>query len=342
MVLEVLCESRKCGEVNCDSCLVVNNDDFFLGAVADGVGNYSEVASQTALELVKSFCDKSIDEIMRLTVSKFQSLKLEEDTTLVASIIRNDKLFLRYVGDSYAFLIRDNRIYQLCEEQNARNFLENFFGKHPREVTLDDLMGLINDRPEQTGYLVGSLIGVGGDVYNIFRDNSVGAECLGLSEEMNFIKTYFKDGFDEDEFDKLNRSDKRRLIIAFINLIHRLWRSPCVMDNAYWSSMYSTLNDGVVQGFSREVVHLMNSEGCIDLVRNDVVVLATDGVIRNIGLRFFNGYDLVKNWDYRNVVRDKVKSELKELVKNFDYCKRAIAPPITNGDDATIIVVKYN
>lgn len=342
MVLEVLCESRKCSKVNCDNYFVINNDGFFLGAVADGVGKYSEIASQNAVSLVRSFCDKSVDEIIRLAALEFQKLKLEEDTTLAVSVIKDNRLFLRYVGDSYAFLIRDGIIYQLNKEQNARNLLEVFFNKHPRGISLDDIVGLFNDKKDLGGYLLGGFVEVGGDLYNSFKDDSKSVGLLGLSDEIAFIKKYFKDEFDEDEFSKLDKSDKRKLIITFINLVYKLWNRPIVMNNFYWCSMYSTLKECCVGSFSREVGSLVNSDDSIDLKSNDVVVLASDGVIKNISLRLRDN-NLVRDWDYRNVLRDKAKQKLKELlVGDFNDCKRAIAPPITNGDDATIIVVKYS
>ncbi|MCX7959278.1 MAG: protein phosphatase 2C domain-containing protein, partial [Deltaproteobacteria bacterium] len=130
-----------------------HNEDFFLVdndnkiyIVCDGMGgaNAGEVASQMAVEIIGGRIREKIEEIRELSsqntfdskqkiktiisdaVSEaslriFEIASREESkkgmgTTLVMLIICGENAFVSSVGDSRAYLIRDNQVYQITED----------------------------------------------------------------------------------------------------------------------------------------------------------------------------------------------------------------------------------
>lgn len=129
-----------------------SNEDYFLSfqidnlnviGVADGVGGNKdgEIASQTALEIFKKkFTEqyKKIDIKNNIEHSIKQAheavLDLHEvsnesngnmATTLTVGIIHNEEILIGHVGDSRVYLIRENGIKQLTEDDTELNDLIN-------------------------------------------------------------------------------------------------------------------------------------------------------------------------------------------------------------------------
>lgn len=105
-----------------------------LYAVADGMGGHAagQIASEMALKtLIKTYyADKSPDVAGSLHRAVFEANSLIYDaaqmiversgmgTTLTAVVIRGDTAYIAQVGDSRAYLIRDDRIRQVTEDHS--------------------------------------------------------------------------------------------------------------------------------------------------------------------------------------------------------------------------------
>lgn len=125
-----------------------NNEDYFLSfyadnilvlGVADGVGGNDggEIASRTALESfkrnflnyykkmdVKSNISKCIEKAHEDVLSYYEN-DIESDmaTTLTIGVIDENEILIGHVGDSRAYIIRDNGIKQLTEDDTEVNKL---------------------------------------------------------------------------------------------------------------------------------------------------------------------------------------------------------------------------
>lgn len=128
---------------NEDAFFVLNKDKVFI--VADGVGgsNSGEIASRTAVNEVVGYIEKnelddlhSDDEIKDyffdcLKYANYKVLDLSQRydankgmaTTMVLAYIRKDELYVLNVGDSRAYLFRDNDYYQITEDHTFVNTL---------------------------------------------------------------------------------------------------------------------------------------------------------------------------------------------------------------------------
>ena len=112
-------------EINQDTSLVF--DEVGLYAVADGIGGglSGEVAADIAVEGLKNEVRKPDD--LKSTILGLQTQILKEaiqrfsepimGTTLTAVLVAEGKLHLCHVGDSRCYLLRDNRLQQLTEDQ---------------------------------------------------------------------------------------------------------------------------------------------------------------------------------------------------------------------------------
>ena len=120
--------------LNEDSLCISPEDSFF--AVADGMGGHraGEIASKMALQLLKSGLDKRlksrekaeqalVDSIKEANRSLFElSAKNPEwqgmGTTVTACLKSDGEILIGQVGDSRAYLLRDNGISQLTEDHS--------------------------------------------------------------------------------------------------------------------------------------------------------------------------------------------------------------------------------
>lgn len=103
-----------------------------LYIVADGVGghNAGEVASESAIDFFEQFIyETEDDEVLDLLVSALayaneQVFKLSKTnkaysnmgTTLLATTIKNNKIFIAHVGDCRLYGIRNNKIAQMTSD----------------------------------------------------------------------------------------------------------------------------------------------------------------------------------------------------------------------------------
>lgn len=166
-------ETGSVRSINQDSYFVGELDDFYLAAVADGMGGHKtgEVASQKAIEILRRELLKRKNHPPTALAKAVQAANLEifeyahenpehegMGTTLTSLLIDDHVGLIGHVGDSRAYLIRDNSIRQLTydhswvaervrqgvlSEQEAkkhrlRNIITNALGSSP-EVKLDIL-----------------------------------------------------------------------------------------------------------------------------------------------------------------------------------------------------------
>lgn len=141
MEVEVWCQTdvgKKRAE-NQDSFLM--DPDLGLYVVADGMGGHNggEVASSMAVESVRNVVLESFqnevgvmprDLLQRACATASESIfnasikdsKLSGmGTTLVATLCRDNAIYIANVGDSRAYLVRDHHIWQITEDHSLIN-----------------------------------------------------------------------------------------------------------------------------------------------------------------------------------------------------------------------------
>ena len=130
-------------EKNEDACFVIPSHNVYV--VADGVGgnNAGEIASRTAVQGVAEYvtevpidgcetdeeiCSYFLDciadinqEVYRLGHEHRENRGMA--TTLVLAYLRGDKAYIMNVGDSRAYLLRDNELQQITEDHTYVNEL---------------------------------------------------------------------------------------------------------------------------------------------------------------------------------------------------------------------------
>ena len=130
-------------EKNEDACFVIPSHNVYV--VADGVGgnNAGEIASRTAVQGVAEYVteisidgcetDEEIcsyfldciadinDRVYRLGHEHRENRGMA--TTLVLAYLRDDKAYIMNVGDSRAYLLRDNELQQITEDHTYVNEL---------------------------------------------------------------------------------------------------------------------------------------------------------------------------------------------------------------------------
>lgn len=166
-------ETGSVRSINQDSFFVGELDSYYLAAVADGMGGHKtgEVASQKAIEILRRELLKRKNHPPTALAKAVQAANLEiydyahenpehegMGTTLTTVLIDDQVGLIGHVGDSRAYLIRENSIRQLTydhswvaervrqgilSEQEAkkhrlRNVITNALGSTP-EVKLDIL-----------------------------------------------------------------------------------------------------------------------------------------------------------------------------------------------------------
>lgn len=122
-------------KVNQDAFL--KDDSLGLYVVADGMGGHrgGEVASQLAVEVIQGFARENsslggrdiLDKGINLSCQAIfkQSQENQElsgmGTTVLALLIQNDVVFVGQVGDSRAYLLNANGIWQITEDHSLLN-----------------------------------------------------------------------------------------------------------------------------------------------------------------------------------------------------------------------------
>ncbi len=144
--MRVYCETNKglMRENNEDSLIVEESDKYNLYAVADGMGGHKagEVASSIAIETIRDCFKKSIDkedfkapsfiiESIDAANSKIRQEAMSNEecsgmgTTITMAVVDLSLsiAYLANVGDSRAYIIKDNEIIQITEDHTYVNEL---------------------------------------------------------------------------------------------------------------------------------------------------------------------------------------------------------------------------
>jgi len=119
-------------KTNQDKYLVANEQQLF--GVADGMGGHrgGDVASRLAVETIQSFIKSHTKEDVEATLTaalREASQKIYNEsstheelagmgTTATFAWVRGNRIFIAHVGDSRAYLIRDDKIWQLTEDHS--------------------------------------------------------------------------------------------------------------------------------------------------------------------------------------------------------------------------------
>jgi len=138
---------------------------FWVLMVADGIGghNAGEVAADVAIQTVREYMHESISRHYTRNLQKaieaadraiyeravsdpaYQNM----GSTAVTAIIADDRLYLAYVGDSRAYLIRDGRIQQMSvdhtwaqEAIDAKRLTPEEARAHPNRHVLKRFLGI--------------------------------------------------------------------------------------------------------------------------------------------------------------------------------------------------------
>ena len=148
-------------EHNEDSLLIMPEEDLFV--VADGMGGHAsgEIASKLAVDTVKSFYyDTSLDEEITwpfrtgkeddydanrlVTAIKLANQRIFESstaqpqlrgmgTTVVATYVAGDRVFVAHVGDSRAYRFRDGKLEPVTEDHSLLNDFRKSLSLTPEE-----------------------------------------------------------------------------------------------------------------------------------------------------------------------------------------------------------------
>lgn len=135
-------DTGKTRKVNEDSFFVSNiNDDpsIVYCIIADGMGghNAGEVASKIAIEQISDYIQKAynkdlsqnqvinvLQHSMNIANRAIYAKALESDdcygmgTTAVICLVHQDDAFIAHIGDSRAYIIRDNNMYQITTDHS--------------------------------------------------------------------------------------------------------------------------------------------------------------------------------------------------------------------------------
>lgn len=142
MEIGVKTSKGKIREINQDSYYISDDENCPLFIIADGMGGHKagEIASRMAVEIISSsFLDEikaigtdanddSIINAIRNSINKAneeiyrKSVEVEEysgmGTTVTMAYENNGKFFIGHVGDSRAYLLRDNRLWQVTKDHS--------------------------------------------------------------------------------------------------------------------------------------------------------------------------------------------------------------------------------
>ena len=118
---------------NQDSICLAPKHNFF--AVADGMGGHNggDIASQMSVKLLKQYFEKietTDDPIKTLKTSIkqvnsgiYQHAQKNEEligmgTTIVSAFVSNNKIYMANIGDSRAYLFKNNQLFQLTKDHS--------------------------------------------------------------------------------------------------------------------------------------------------------------------------------------------------------------------------------
>lgn len=142
MEIGVKTSKGKIREINQDSYYISDDENCPLFIIADGMGGHKagEIASRMAVEIISSsfldqikgssseMDDDSIITAIRNSIYKAndeiyrKSNEVEEysgmGTTVTMAYENNGKLFIGHVGDSRAYLLRDNQLWQMTKDHS--------------------------------------------------------------------------------------------------------------------------------------------------------------------------------------------------------------------------------
>lgn len=118
-----------------------------LAVLCDGMGGMTEggmIASQTAAELMRTFPweedDAVVSWISRRSAKVYQQFRGHGGTTLVATLLKENRLSFWCVGDSDLFLLREGKLYALNTRQEFKHdlVLRALEGAFPVEEAFHD------------------------------------------------------------------------------------------------------------------------------------------------------------------------------------------------------------
>jgi PPM family protein phosphatase len=160
LVVGVATDTGRVRDHNEDGYLV--DDALRLVAVADGMGGHrgGEVASATALEaLHQAFADEATlrDSVVAANDAVFEQSSNDDDlrgmgTTLTAGALDDDTLLVGHVGDSRAYLARDDMLSRITTDHSlvaeliaAGELTEDEAERDPRRSMITRALGLDAD-----------------------------------------------------------------------------------------------------------------------------------------------------------------------------------------------------
>ena len=147
------------------------NEDFYcldqdrgLFIIADGMGGHAggEVASATAVKVIRDHFIGVTEENYQTVLGDLFSLANQEiyeigkakkhlkgmGTTLIALVVKDDKIFIAHVGDSRVYRLRAGELAQLTDDQNiagrllrAGKITEDEAMVHPGQSLLTNVLG---------------------------------------------------------------------------------------------------------------------------------------------------------------------------------------------------------
>lgn len=159
-------------DINEDSILTLKANDYYLLIVADGMGGHSggEIASSIAVNSIKDFIkDKFIrytnkEELIRDSIlyankniyekSLSDSLLNGMGTTITLSLIIKDNIYIGHVGDSRAYLIREEKLSQITEDHSYINELLKKGAITKEEAKIHPMKNLITRAVGTDKYIV--------------------------------------------------------------------------------------------------------------------------------------------------------------------------------------------
>ncbi|MEG0371111.1 MAG: Stp1/IreP family PP2C-type Ser/Thr phosphatase [Clostridium sp.] len=159
-------------DINEDSILSFKTDKYYLLIIADGMGGHKagEVASLLGVESIKFFIENNFDdfeqkgELIResiLIANKNiyeRSIALEKlngmGTTITAVLIVNDNIYIGHVGDSRAYILKDNRFSQITEDHSYINELLKKGAITKEEAQMHPMKNLITRAVGTDKYIV--------------------------------------------------------------------------------------------------------------------------------------------------------------------------------------------
>ena len=150
---------------NQDSYLTLKEDDYIL-AVADGMGGHraGEVASAIAIETIRQYQGQQEDirQMLNDIIITANENIIEQQrenpeykgmgTTLTIALVRDDLLYIGHVGDSRAYLFRNQDLLQITTDHSLVNELlksdqitEEEARNHPQKNILLQALGTEKD-----------------------------------------------------------------------------------------------------------------------------------------------------------------------------------------------------